>query len=219
MAPISNGALLWVISEPGSEVTNEEFTDWYDNEHVPLRMGSLLEFLTGARFQAIDGIKPSWSASYEVTDPILFTQHKYTKLRANRSPREACVIGRLALLDRRTYTTKLFDTSYPPAYAAGAPSIKVTVATDEKVAESLVEDWKSIKGWRRSHAYQLQDSLLIGFGKQLDTKAALPFVVVHEFDDADDVLASSALKEATAKAREVRVWKLYRAWDNTAPKE
>lgn len=30
---------LWVMSEPGEAVTLEEFTDWYDNEHVPLRMG------------------------------------------------------------------------------------------------------------------------------------------------------------------------------------
>ena len=30
--------LLFVFGEPGPGVTDEEFNDWYDNEHVPLRM-------------------------------------------------------------------------------------------------------------------------------------------------------------------------------------
>ena len=37
-----------------------------------------------------------------MNDNKLFSDHRYTKLRANRSPREADLVKRLAVLDRRT---------------------------------------------------------------------------------------------------------------------
>ncbi|KAF9002529.1 hypothetical protein BDQ17DRAFT_533370 [Cyathus striatus] len=95
-------AFLAVFSEPGTEVGLEEFQDWYDNEHVPARMHILKEFLSGARFSAADGKKPSWAALYEIDDTSTFEKDVYTRLRVERSIREAQIIKRLEVLDRRT---------------------------------------------------------------------------------------------------------------------
>ena len=98
MAP----GFLAVLSEPGSQVSLDEFHDWYDNEHIPLRLNHLPSFLSGARYQSIDGVKPSWIAVYEVDDTKTFKDQSYTVLREKRSSREEVVIGRLEVLDRRT---------------------------------------------------------------------------------------------------------------------
>ena len=102
MAP----GFLAVLSEPGDQVSVDEFHDWYDNEHIPLRLNYLPSFLSGARYQSIDGnnnIKqPSWIAVYEIDDTKTFNDPSYTVLRETRSRREEDIIGRLGVLDRRT---------------------------------------------------------------------------------------------------------------------
>ncbi|KAH9811579.1 pseudouridine synthase [Melampsora americana] len=112
-------AFLWVLTEPGTMVTLDEFHDWYDNEHVPLRMSKMPEFLTGARYVAIDGKQPSFSAFYNISISDLFNQSKYTDLRKYRSPREAEIFTRIGALDRRAYQVietecHITDTRYSP---------------------------------------------------------------------------------------------------------
>jgi len=98
MAP----GFLAVLSEPGNQVSLDEFHDWYENEHIPLRLNHLPSFLSGARYQSIDGMKPSWIAVYEIDDIMTFKDQSYTVLREKRSQREKDVIERLEVLDRRT---------------------------------------------------------------------------------------------------------------------
>lgn len=98
MAP----GFLAVLSEPGNQVSLDEFHDWYDNEHIPLRLNHLPSFLSGARYRSIDAVKPSWIAVYEIDDTKTFNDQSYTVLREKRSQREEDVIGRLEVLDRRT---------------------------------------------------------------------------------------------------------------------
>lgn len=98
MAP----GFLAVLSEPGTQVSLDEFHDWYENEHIPLRLNHLPSFLSGARYQSIDGMKPSWIAVYEIDDTMTFKDQSYTVLREKRSQREKDVIERLEVLDRRT---------------------------------------------------------------------------------------------------------------------
>jgi len=111
---------LAVLSEPG-EVDLDEFqgmsclqylkplaldirstVDWYNNEHVPLRLNHIPAFLTGARFQAADDKKPSWISLYDIDSTSIFQDPSYTRLRENRSPRETALIKRLGVLDRRS---------------------------------------------------------------------------------------------------------------------
>jgi hypothetical protein len=64
-------------------------------------MNHLPSFLTGARFFSLDPLKPSWAAMYDVDDATTFRQESYMGLRANRSAREASLVERLEILDRR----------------------------------------------------------------------------------------------------------------------
>jgi hypothetical protein len=98
MAP----GFLAVLSEPGNQVSLNEFHDWYDNEHIPLRLNHLPSFLSGARYHQSIGKKPSWIAVYDIDDTKTFKDPSYTVLREKRSKREEDLIGRLEVLDRRT---------------------------------------------------------------------------------------------------------------------
>ncbi|KAG5649104.1 hypothetical protein H0H81_006261 [Sphagnurus paluster] len=93
---------LTVLSEPGEKASLEEFQDWYNNEHVPLRMNHLPSFLTGARFEESDGFKPSWLALYDIDDTVTFAHEGYTRLHANRSLHKADLVAKLEVLDRHT---------------------------------------------------------------------------------------------------------------------
>ncbi|GAA6018657.1 hypothetical protein JCM10207_008998 [Rhodosporidiobolus poonsookiae] len=206
---------LWVLSEPGAQATVEEFQDWYDNEHVPLRMEHISEFTTGARYSAADGELPGYSAAYDIASCALFSDPKYTRLRANRSPREGALVARLGVLDRRTAET-LGQTSPPPP-ASEAPQFVLTAAGETQPDESELKAFEGVEGWRRSHYHRIYDSLIIGYGKEPQSNVAPKFVVIHEFD-SEAYVSSPAFAKATEGKSEVRRWKLYKATANTAPK-
>lgn len=107
-------------------------TDWYENEHIPLRTSSISEFLSAARYKVVSSTFSSttdptpsaafqahWCASYAISSNAIFDKPEYTGLRANRSPREADLVARLAVLDRRIYRL-IYDSA-----AEGAIDISV----------------------------------------------------------------------------------------------
>ncbi|SCV68750.1 BQ2448_871 [Microbotryum intermedium] len=172
-------------------------------QHIP-------EFLTGARYQATDSLKPSWSAAYDIESVALFSHPSYTHLRAHRSPREGALVVRLETLDRRI-CEKLDQTSAPPR-AEQAPQFVLTIADDRK---GELKAFEGVKGWRRSHRHEVYDSLNITHGKGVQNQAP-KFAVIHEFDD-ESYIDTDAFKQATEGRKEVRRWKLYKATPNTAP--
>lgn len=110
---------LAVFTEPGELVPLEEYHDWYDNEHIPLRVDHIQAFLAAARYEATDGITPKWLAVYDVADVEDFNKPSYTSLRTNRSAREGGLVKNLEMLDRRTYqlvgdNNKELTSSYHP---------------------------------------------------------------------------------------------------------
>ena len=82
--------LLFVYSSPGT-VNLAEFTDWYDNEHVPNRLATP-GFGAVARFRATDGLKPEWLATYEIKPGTLDTP-AYKALWENASAREKRIMS------------------------------------------------------------------------------------------------------------------------------
>lgn len=217
---------LWVLSEPGSEATVDEFQGassilprfpllfvFFDATHSRLTRKSsaqtgtttstspfawrstlylsllpfqarshafppsISEFLTGARYVADDSLLPGYSAAYDISSVALFSDDKYTRLRANRSPREGALVARLGVLDRRTAQT-LGQTS-PPPEAKDAPRYVLTAASEEKPEEGELEIFKGTEGWRRSHYHHIYDSLVIGHGKEAESNVAPKYVVIH----------------------------------------
>jgi hypothetical protein len=92
--------LLLALTSPGP-VDLGEFTDWYDNEHVPARLATP-GFGAVARFHALDGATPEWLATYEVK-PGTLESPAYLALAPNASEREKRILS-AGTLDRRVYS-------------------------------------------------------------------------------------------------------------------
>lgn len=192
---------------------------------------SIPEFLTGARYQATDSLTPGWLAAYDIADVSLFTDDKYTKLRANRSPREGALVVRLETLDRRSCES-IDKTGDAPSADNAAPFV-LTIASNELKGDG--KDLSGVKGWRRSHRHLVYDCLTIGFGKTPVTNGSPKYLLVHgkiasllntsnklltksgiaEFDD-ESFVQSPEYHVAIAGQPEVRRWKLYKSTANTA---
>lgn len=138
---------------------------------------SIREFLTGARYQASDSQLPGWAAFYDIESVDLFSDPKYTKLRANRSKREGELVARLETLDRRTCET-LAQTSEPPK-AEDTPQFVLTVLDGGETDEQALKAFERVKGWRRSHMHKVYDSLHTGSGKEPKQNEANGTVVIH----------------------------------------
>jgi hypothetical protein len=166
-----NQDFLVVFSDPGA-VPAEEFHDWYDHEHVPLRM-QFTQFRTGYRFRAADSRSPGWLATYDV-DPGFLGTDAYTALRRHRSAREQALVARLAALDRRIYSL-----DYEAGTLAGHPRFQILVGLTSTDEAGLFEWYReehiplltAIEGWNRVRQFRLQD----GAGEALLT--------VHDIDD------------------------------------
>ncbi|KAF7324623.1 hypothetical protein MKEN_00503600 [Mycena kentingensis (nom. inval.)] len=179
---------LLVSAEPGDNVSLDEFqgrphtsigsnpspryADWYNNEHVPLRLNHLPSFLTGARYSAADTATPSWLAVYDIDDTATFEHDSYTRLRANRSPREANLVSRLAILDRRTYALVAdsgespLTTSYKPENPTAYLITQwVSLSGDGNFAAWSATAFRglgAVEGWVRTRTYKCIDNLKTG---------------------------------------------------------
>ena len=85
---MSTPGLLFVFGEPGPSLTDVEFNDWYDNEHVPLRVADPT-FSSWARLRQIDGPpgSPAWGAYYDLASYEATLVPPYSRLAATRSAR------------------------------------------------------------------------------------------------------------------------------------
>ncbi|KAJ3863089.1 hypothetical protein EV359DRAFT_43821 [Lentinula novae-zelandiae] len=226
---------LIVYSEPGELVTFEEFQDWYDNEHVPLRMNYLQSFLTGARYSALDSQIPSWAALYDIDDTATFSHYSYTRLRANRSLREADLVKRLSILDRRTCEL-IADSGESPlttSLASKNPSkgmVTHGLGDNEQDAKEWfgkgVEILRSNQGWARTRIFKCIDNLRTGVSvpPKPEAQAVPRFFAVHEFTTfttsdiasepfiqvaADSILS---LRSSDVSLSDLRKWGLYKAY-------
>ncbi|KAG5651759.1 hypothetical protein H0H81_007571 [Sphagnurus paluster] len=223
---------LAVLSEPGTQVSSEEFQDWYNNEHVPLRMNYLPSFLTGARFQGSDNLKPSWLALYDIDDTTTFAHDSYTRLRANRSPREADLVARLEVLDRRTcevvadsgeslITTSLGSTN--PTKFIITYGLDLAHGMDVGAwAKDLFQELKGVKSWVRGRVFKCIDNLKTGTaiaGKGPEEQIVAKYLVLHEFEDESHREPLGAIVNHSregAEITELRTWNLYRAYPGVA---
>ncbi|KAK7050517.1 hypothetical protein R3P38DRAFT_2865631 [Favolaschia claudopus] len=224
---------LLVTSEPGTLVSLEEFHDWYNNEHVPLRVKHLPAFLTGARFGAADSLNPSWLAVYDIDDTATFKHESYTRLRANRSQRESDLVQRLELLDRRTYevVADSGESSLTSSYKPSNPiKCLITHWINFSGDESSFHTWSndafrslsSVEGWARTRTYKCIDNLKTGTGVAKDPEAQIvpKYLAVHEVlslsvaELPDFVVASNP--GSVARVEEIRCWNLYRAYSTIA---
>jgi len=229
MAPT---AFLLVFSEPGPNVPEDEYNDWYDNEHIPLRVNTPA-FLNWTRWKAVDGEKPTYGASYDLESYEATKKAPYTTLAETRSDREKGILANIQLLDRRHY--ELIETpSHPPSalYDETNPAPYVVfVSLDVKPeAEDDFNKWyheehipllAKAPGWVRSRRFILKDCGQMGVEAQKDQKPP-KYMTVHEWASMDSFVSpeyKAALATpwtekvfANVVARERRVMTFMKKW-------
>jgi hypothetical protein len=153
--------LLFVYASPGP-VDLAEFTDWYDNEHVPNRLATP-GFAAVSRFRALDGAAPEWLATYQIKPGTLETP-AYQALWENQSEREKRIMSAITL-DRRVYS--LLSDSWADGVAAADGAPPVVMAVSMSVPPDVEPDLNAyydqehyplllaVPGWRRARRYVL----------------------------------------------------------------
>ena len=187
---------LAVSSHPSSQLSIEEFHEWYEEEHIPLRLNRFEEFLSGARYKEVAhrGHEDRWLALYTITSPDVFSSSAYQNLRINRSDREKDVMSRIDVLTR--ITGEIIGT-YPSGeekttgFKPGRPSgWVVTHGINTRTMNGSVGDWASRieqsvakyrEGWARTLLVLVLESGVSHYGKSVeaDDKVRMPYFVVH----------------------------------------
>jgi len=170
---------LFVFSDPqGSEISDEEFHDWYDNEHLPPRL-STPGFYSGVRYKATDAQYPRFAAYYEY-EPGTLESEAYKKLFTERSQREANIFDKIQL-SRRIY--KLLSTHGKAEVNKPAKVIVYAGVTPSKGKDEAFKKWyveehmplvQKNPGWIGARRFEK-----VGEGD--GTK----YLVVHEYENID----------------------------------
>ncbi|KAL7895869.1 Alpha/Beta hydrolase protein [Trichoderma sp. SZMC 28014] len=200
---------LYVMMQTRPGLSLDEFDDWYNNEHGPIRLRLPQIFANGLRYRAADGQQPEYLTTYDVVDMAYLKTETYTVLRANRSPRETVVIGQV---DLSRYYLDLVHVEESPLFK---PVVKLTdqeaeglVAVNTEItlkdtpeAKDLFKKWfieehipflSKIPGWLRSRLFVTSS---------LEPEVPTKFLTFHDF--AKD----NGLQDAEQKAATDGSWK------------
>ena len=162
------------------------FNLWYDQEHVPLRL-AVPGFLNARRYRAAPlpaGAAPAsgpaaerrYLALYDLESVGVLSSAGYTRLAAERSAREADMLGRIPMMDRRVLELVLDG----EAWTADAPYQLVVCMSPAPGGESDFVEWYrqehirmllEVPGWRRVRLF-----------RQLEGSGPA-FMAVHELEN------------------------------------
>ncbi|KAL3469557.1 alpha/beta-hydrolase [Aspergillus californicus] len=87
--------ILYVTMEPRPRLSDQQFHEWYNNEHGPTRLRLPHIFTNGFRYRANDGQKPTYMAVYDVTAMSLLQTPTYTSLRGSASQHELATMAQV----------------------------------------------------------------------------------------------------------------------------
>ncbi|KDQ63312.1 hypothetical protein JAAARDRAFT_147496 [Jaapia argillacea MUCL 33604] len=228
-------AFLLVFAEPGAAVPDAEFHDWYDNEHIPLRVNTPA-FLNWTRWVEVDGAKPTWAASYDIESFAAMQKPPYTTLAETRSAREKDLLSRIAVLDRRTYEAYEGYPVHPPSalFDEKKPA-SVVVFNSNEVKPEMEEEYNKwydeehipmlakVPGWIRSRRFVLKEAQCLGTEGSKSQKKPPKFLAMHEWES--DGFANTEEYKAAAETewrlrmvkevinKERRVFQFHKKWD------
>ncbi|KAG6809379.1 hypothetical protein H0H92_000480 [Tricholoma furcatifolium] len=204
--------LIFVVSEPGP-VPEEEYngiyfinfpksqksqrvtqTDWYDNEHIALRL-SVPGILSTARFKAVDSQKPSWLALYDITSPEVSHTPEYKSLASKGSPREKQIMANLATVNRRVYE-HLVSYIRPDTDLTTLPAQYVFVVHMRVVSGDAEEEFNrwyneehmvllsKVPGWVCGKRYKLLESVSRGVKLEPEEgeRPYTDYLAIHELE-------------------------------------
>ncbi|GLB45171.1 hypothetical protein LshimejAT787_2000760 [Lyophyllum shimeji] len=201
-----DSGLLFVYGECGPNVTEDEFNNWYDNEHAPLRL-TVPGISSAARYKTTDGKAPSWLALYDAMNPGVLQGEPYKALSAQASGREKSIVSRLATLNRRIYDR--FTTVKSPNFSAASLPAKFVLVVGIEPApekEEEVNRWydeehldlmSKVPGFIRARRYKLVSHLELAGQANASPTQVLPFPYLTLYDwETDPYTADIAFQAA-----------------------
>lgn len=150
------GLLVAMMNPPEDEAA---FNTWYDEEHVPLRLG-VPGFLSGRRYRhAAETEGPRYLALYDLASVDVLKSEPYLRLWREPSERERKVLASIPFNDRRVCEL-ILDT---PEWARDAPYQLIVCMTPPAGGEDDFVAWYreehipmllAVPGWRRSRLFR-----------------------------------------------------------------
>ncbi|KIK62419.1 hypothetical protein GYMLUDRAFT_164733 [Collybiopsis luxurians FD-317 M1] len=180
--------LSFVLLEPGQNVSEAEYHDWYDNEHAPARL-TIPTFFNAARFKAADGQKPAYLTLYDISEPSVADGPEYQAVKDNGSERDKRLLSTVQYLNRRAYSL-FYSTTHPNALASDFPAKFIAYAAFEVKPEDEVDFNKfyeeehiamvaKVPGWLRSRRYILSNSMVRG---SVDPEVTVcKYLIINDF--------------------------------------
>jgi pimeloyl-ACP methyl ester carboxylesterase len=185
-----------VTMQPKAGLTEEEFHDWYNNEHGPTRLR--LPFChNGFRYRASDlqdakgsEEKPEWMAVYDISDMGELTKDVYLRLRDPpvKSQREVDTMAKIKvhrmLFDFIDETKGEDFTKLEAVEEEGKGNVMVAVfitlnpgeENEKEVAKWYAEEHvpmlSKVPGWLRTRRFKTSS---------IDPKAKFEFLALHEY--------------------------------------
>src|SRR5271167_4406772 len=88
MAP----ALLYVTSSPETDISEERYHEWYDNQHIPAQL-TIPGVSSAVRFKCVNSKR--WLALYDLDSPEVVDSDEYKAVAAGVSANERELIPKL----------------------------------------------------------------------------------------------------------------------------
>lgn len=214
--------LLFVPGEVGTELTEAQFNDWYDHEHVPLRM-DIPSFRSASRWIAVDDKRPSYLAVYDLESCDILRQPPYNTLAGTASQRERDVLRHVQLLDRRTYdllepcTIQAVDgyNDHGPGPILITMEIEVEPELDDELnrwyREEHITLLAGVPGWRRSRRFVLRETGPANGIEAAEVMAREKKLAMHEWESLAS-LETPEFKHATSTPWRMKMFRSADTW-------
>lgn len=207
---------LYVTMQPQPGLPLPQFHEWYNNEHGPTRLKLPQIFTNGLRYRAADDQEPAFLAAYDVTSMSHLETEAYTRLRANRSPREAATIGQVDV--KRYFWDRVLSKQSPlfipieqltDEEAEGLILVAVQL-TPKEPATSVeeIEKWygeehmdmlSKVPGWLRSRLFKIST---------LEKGEPTRFLALHDYAKTNG-LGGTEYQAATSTPRTKELYAKY----------
>ncbi|KIK63450.1 hypothetical protein GYMLUDRAFT_41136 [Collybiopsis luxurians FD-317 M1] len=220
----SDRGLLLVYSHNGTEFSDVEFNNWYDEEHIPQRL-RFPGCNNASRYQAIDSKYPPWAALYHTTSSDIPESEEWFKLREVASDTERAILARLPIMTRSTFTLSSFHRppeSEPTAgLGTGAGKVICIVHLQVTAVEALeqtdletsfirwyqdfiIKGVSKTPGWIRSRVYNRHDGRDMKTTPELKVAMDSGMLVIHEWNENGDAMDVS--KQESNVSAQVQIW-------------
>ncbi|CAK5268115.1 unnamed protein product [Mycena citricolor] len=182
--------MLFVAMEVSPVVTEERFNEWYDTEHVPIRL-KVPGLNSVVRYKASDAQVPTWLTMYNCDNAGVVGSEAYTSLAALASDNEKDIASKTIGVSRRVYEHFLTKTD-PGVPDEDLPSkfilvagLEVALEDEDELnkwyAEEHIDLLSKIPGWKQCRRYRILEHRQVG--AVMEGKPVCKYLAIHEFDN------------------------------------